>query len=79
MNFFWEWHTGGGSGSGNYASRASMTDIYAIIEHAKDHDGDADDEVNWEDVDDGAIARFGETSDKYEYFDDLATDYGVRQ
>jgi len=79
MNFFWEWHTGGGSGSGNYASRASMTDIYAVIHYAQSADGNEEDPVNWDDVNDGATDTFGYPSTKYTYFASKAGDYGVIQ
>jgi hypothetical protein len=66
MNFFWEWHSGGGSNP----SHATMNDIYSII----------NDVVYWEDVNDGALARFGgDFNAKYNYFVATAIAYEVIQ
>jgi hypothetical protein len=71
MNFFWEWHTGGGSSSSNYADRASMSDIYYIINDMED----------WDDVRGRAFSRFGSDllDPQYRYFLDMADNYGVIQ
>jgi hypothetical protein len=71
MNFFWEWHSGGGSGDADYPNRASMTDIYSSI-----NDAEVWDDVYW-----GAFARFGSNdfSPKFLYFQEVADLYEVAQ
>lgn len=75
MNFFWEWHSGGGTSA--YA--ATMDDIYDILHYADNWDGDSSDSMYWSDVDEGAKHEFGSSSNKYLYFDGLGDDYGVHQ
>ena len=71
MNFFWEWHSGGGSGDEDYTNRATMSDIYASINDAE----------YWDDVLEGAFARFGSNdfAPKFLFFQEVADLYEVAQ
>lgn len=71
MNFFWEWHTGGGSNP----NAAAMWEIYEVID-AEDNNG----VETWEETRNSAEVLFGGVYDpQYEYFNTTAADYGVIQ